>query len=135
VFLQNSEIPMIFRTYGIIFLKKNPYNMSTAPWTGFTGAGSRVYGLHLTPALASGSTAQIKPIELVSQLLISAVHRRYDGRDGWLRPGVAPTCARGRASRLSMVAHWSLSFLKPRWSVFDDVCSYGITVTSGTCLC
>jgi hypothetical protein len=46
VFLQNSEVPVIFRIYGIIFLKKNPYNMSTGLWTGSTGVGSRVYRLH-----------------------------------------------------------------------------------------
>jgi hypothetical protein len=46
VFLQNSEIPVIFGIYGIIFLEKNLYNMSTALWTGSTSAGSRVYGLH-----------------------------------------------------------------------------------------
>jgi hypothetical protein len=34
--------------------------------------------------LASGSTARIKPIELVSQLLISIVHHRSDGRARWL---------------------------------------------------
>jgi hypothetical protein len=31
VFLHNSEVPSIFGIYGVIFLKKNPEKMSTAP--------------------------------------------------------------------------------------------------------
>jgi hypothetical protein len=83
-------------------------------------------------SLATGSTTQIKLIESVSPLLISVVHHRSDG---WLRPGAAPACAHGGASRPSIAAHRSLSFLEVRWSVFDEICSYGITATRGTCLC
>jgi hypothetical protein len=58
-------------------------------------------------ALASGSTAQIDPSEPLSQLLISVVHHRSDGRGGWLqsgRRGLALTVARrGRAWRLTGV--------------------------------
>jgi hypothetical protein len=85
--------------------------------------------------LVTGSTAQIKPIEQVSQLLISTVHHWSDGWGGWLRPRAAPSHARGGTSRSSAVAHRSLSFLEPGWSVFDEVCSYGITSMRGTCLC
>jgi hypothetical protein len=44
VFLKKSEAPMIFRIYGIVFLKKKSENMSTKLWTGSTVIGSRVYG-------------------------------------------------------------------------------------------
>jgi hypothetical protein len=48
--------------------------------------------------LASRSTAQIEPSKPVSQLLISAVHHRSDGRGGCLRPGVARARACGGSS-------------------------------------
>jgi hypothetical protein len=83
-------------------------------------------------SLVTGSTAQIKLIEPVSRLLISVVHRRSDGGGGWLRPGAAPAHVRGGALWPSMVAHQSSSFLELRWSVFDEVCSYGITTARGT---
>jgi hypothetical protein len=85
--------------------------------------------------LVTGSMTQIKPIESVSQLLISVVHRRSDGGGGWLRPESASAHARGSASRPSAAARRSLSFLELRWSVFEEVCSYGITAMRGTCLC
>jgi hypothetical protein len=44
-------------------------------------------------SLATGSMAQIKPIESVSRHLISDVHHLFDGWDGWLRPGAAPARA------------------------------------------
>jgi hypothetical protein len=50
--------------------------------------------------LATGSTAQIKPNESVSRLLISAVHHRSDGWGGWLQPWAA---RHGRARRLTGV--------------------------------
>jgi hypothetical protein len=83
-------------------------------------------------SLVTGSTAQIKLIEPVSRLLISVIHRRSDGGGGWLRSGAAPAHVRGGALWPSMVAHRSSSFLELRWSVFDEVCSYGITTTRGT---
>jgi hypothetical protein len=86
-------------------------------------------------SLVTGSTSQIKPIEPVSRLLISVVHRRSDGRGGWLWPGAAPAHARGGAARPSVVTRRSSSFLEPRWSIFDEVCSYGIIAMRGTCLC
>jgi hypothetical protein len=86
-------------------------------------------------SLTTGSMAQIKPIESVSRLLISVVHHRSDGWDSWLRSGAAPAHARGGASRPSAAARWSLSFLELRWSIFVEVCSYGITTTRETCLC
>jgi hypothetical protein len=43
--------------------------------------------------------------------------------------------ARGGASRPSAVAHRRSCFLELRWSVFDEVFSYGITVMRGTRLC
>jgi hypothetical protein len=52
--------------------------------------------------LATGSMAQIKPIESVSRLLISVVHHWSNSWDGWLRPGAAPSRPRGGASRPSM---------------------------------
>jgi hypothetical protein len=52
--------------------------------------------------LATGLTARIKPIELVSQLLISTVHCWFDG---WLRPGAA--AHRGQAWRLTGVRVFS----------------------------
>jgi hypothetical protein len=67
--------------------------------------------------LATRSTAQIKQIELVSRLLISAVHHRSDGWDGWLRPTHARAHACSGTSGPSTAAHQSLSFLKLRWSV------------------
>jgi hypothetical protein len=82
--------------------------------------------------LAFGSTTQIKSSELVSRLLISTVHH---WSDDWLRSGVVPARAHGGASRPSAAAHRSTSFLELRWSVFDEVCSYGITSTRGTWLC
>jgi hypothetical protein len=86
-------------------------------------------------SLATGSMAQIKPIESVSRLVISAVHHRSDGPDSWLRSGVAPARARGSASQPSAVARWSLSFLELWLLLFDEVYSYEITTTRGTCLC
>jgi hypothetical protein len=85
--------------------------------------------------LATGSMAQIKPIESVSRLLISIVHYRSDDRDSWLRLGAVPARAHGGTSRPSAAAHRSSSFLELQWSVFNDVCSYGITAMRGTCLC
>jgi hypothetical protein len=83
--------------------------------------------------LASGSTAQIDPSELLSWFLISTVHHRSDDWDGWFRPKAAwaRARARGGVSRLSAVASQSSSFLKLRWSVFDEVCSYRIKATRG----
>jgi hypothetical protein len=83
-------------------------------------------------SLATESMALIKSSELVSRLLISAVHHRSDGRGGWLRPGAARACARGSASRPSATAHRSLSFHELRWSVSVEVCSYRITAMRGT---
>jgi hypothetical protein len=54
--------------------------------------------------LATGLTAQIKPIESVSRLRISAVHHRSNGWDGWLRLGAAWARARGSASRPNVAA-------------------------------
>jgi hypothetical protein len=85
--------------------------------------------------LATGSMAQIKPIELISRLQISVVHHRSNGWDGWLRLGAASALTHGSASRPSMAAHWSSSFLELRWSVFDEVWSYRITTMRGTRLC
>jgi hypothetical protein len=86
------------------------------------------------PASAHGSTGFIKRRSLAtgSWLLISVVHHRSDGGGGWLQPGVVRACTHGGAPRPSVAAHWSSSFLEPRWSVFDEVCSYGITATRGT---
>jgi hypothetical protein len=55
--------------------------------------------------LAFRSMAQIEPGEPLSQLLISTVHHRSDGRGGWLRPGAARARARGGASRTSAASH------------------------------
>jgi hypothetical protein len=82
--------------------------------------------------LASGSMAQIEPSELLSRLLISTVHHRSDD---WLWPGVARALARGGASRPSVAARRSSSFLELQWSIFNEVCSYGIRATRGMCLC
>jgi hypothetical protein len=108
--------------------------MFTAPWIGSTGVGSWVHesmDFIKRRLLASGSTTRIESSEPVFRLLISAVHRWSDGWGGWLWPRAAPARARGSASRLSVVAHWSSSFLELRWSVFDEVFSYGITMTRG----
>jgi hypothetical protein len=131
VFLQNSEIPAIFGIYGIIFLKKIRRICSRQRGSGppVPAHGSTDIIKHWS--LAFGSMAQIESSEPVSRLLISPVHRRSDG---WLRPGAAPAHARGGASRPSAVAHRSLSFLVLRWSIFNEVCSYGITATRGMCL-
>jgi hypothetical protein len=86
-------------------------------------------------SLASRSTTRIESSEPVSRLLISVVHHWSDGWGGCLRPGAAPARARGGASRPSAAARRSLSFLELQWLVFDEVCSYGITTTRGTCLC
>jgi hypothetical protein len=86
-------------------------------------------------SLATGSTTWIKPSESVSRLIISAVHHRSDGWDGWLRPRAARAHALSGTSRPSVVARWSLSFLELRWLVFNEVFSFGITATRGTCLC
>jgi hypothetical protein len=83
-------------------------------------------------SLASGSTTRIESSEPISHLVISAVHHRSDGRGGWLQPGAARARAHGGASRLTAAAHRSLSFLELWWSVFDEVCSYGITAMRGT---
>jgi hypothetical protein len=114
VFLQNSEVPAIFgppaSAHGSTnFIKRWP--------------------------LALGSTTQIEPSEPLSQLLISVVHHRSDDQSGWLRPGAARARARSGTSRPSAAARRSSSFLKLRWSVLDEVCSYGITAMRGTCLC
>jgi hypothetical protein len=81
-------------------------------------------------SLASGSRAQIEPSEPVSRLLISTVHHRSNGRDGWLRSGAAWARACGGVTA-SAAAHRSLSFLKLRWSVFNEVCSYRIIAMRG----
>jgi hypothetical protein len=86
-------------------------------------------------SLPSRSTAQIDPSEPLFRLLISVVHHRSGSRGGWLWPGAASARARGGASRPSVAAHRSSSFLELLWSVFDEVFSYGITATRGTCLC
>jgi hypothetical protein len=49
--------------------------------------------------------------------------------DGWLRPRTARAHAHGGVPWPSVMARWSLGFLKPWWSVFDEVFSYGITAT------
>jgi hypothetical protein len=130
--LQNSEIPAIFEIYGIIFLKKIhricPRHRGPGPSTLAHGSTDFIK----RRSLVIGSTTQIKPIEPVSRLLISVVHHRSDG---WLRPGAAPAHAHGGAPRSSAAAHRSSSFLELRWSIFDEVCFYGITATRGTCLC
>jgi hypothetical protein len=82
-------------------------------------------------SLATGYTTQIKPIESVSRLLISAVHHRSDGWHGWLRPRAAPARARDGTLRPRTAVRQSSSFLKLRWSVFDEVCCYGITAMRG----
>jgi hypothetical protein len=64
--------------------------------------------------LATRSMAQIKLIESVSQLLISALRHRSDGWDDWVRPGAAPARARSDVSRPSTTAHRSSSFLELR---------------------
>jgi hypothetical protein len=132
VFLQNSEVPVIFGIYGIIFLKKIrricPQHHGLGPPAPAHGSMNFIK----CRSLVTRSMTQIKPIELVSQLLISVVHHQSDG---WLRPGAAPARALIDASLPSTVARRSLSFLEPRWSVFDEVCSYGITAMRGTCLC
>jgi hypothetical protein len=53
-------------------------------------------------------------------------------RGGWLRPGPARVHAHCGAPWPSVAAHWSSGFLEPWWSVSDEVCSYGITMTRGT---
>jgi hypothetical protein len=95
--------------------------------------GSTDFNKHRS--LASGSTAQIELSEPVSRFLISVVQHRSNGWDSWLRQGAVQAHARGGASRSSAVAHRSSSLLELRWSVFDEVCSYGVTATRGTCLC
>jgi hypothetical protein len=82
-------------------------------------------------SLTFGLMAQIEPSEPVSQLLISVIHHRSDGRGSWLLPGAARARARGGASRPSAAAHRSSSFLELRWSVFDEVCPDGITTMRG----
>jgi hypothetical protein len=62
-------------------------------------------------SLVTGSTAQIKPIEPVSRLLISVVHHRSNSWGGWLRPGwrrlaLTAACC-GRARRLAGVRVFS----------------------------
>jgi hypothetical protein len=57
-------------------------------------------------SLASGSTAQIDPSKPLSRLLISAIHHRSDGWDGWLRPGAAPAHAFSRATMVDF--RWGL---------------------------
>jgi hypothetical protein len=58
-------------------------------------------------SLATGSTAQIKPLESVSWLLILVVYHRSNSSDGWLWPGPALAHARttrcGLARRLTRV--------------------------------
>jgi hypothetical protein len=78
--------------------------MSTAPWTGCTALahGSTDFIKHRS--LVTGSTTRIKPIESVSRLLISAIHRRSDGWGGWLALAAAH---RGRARRLTRVRVFS----------------------------
>jgi hypothetical protein len=82
-------------------------------------------------SLASGSMAQLHPSEPLSRLLISVVHHRSDGRSSWLRPGAARARARGNALLPSTMARRSSNFPELQWSVFDEVCSYGITATRG----
>jgi hypothetical protein len=105
--------------------------MSMAPWTSppVSAHGSTDFIKHWS--LAFGSMTQIKSSESVSWLLISVIHHQSDGRGGWLRPRAARAHAHGGASRPSAVARLSSNFLELRWSVFEEVCSYGITVTRG----
>jgi hypothetical protein len=46
-----------------------------------------------------------------------------------------PARAHGGASRSSAAAHRSSSFLLLRWSVLDEVCSYGISQRRGERVC
>jgi hypothetical protein len=85
--------------------------------------------------LFTGSTTRIKSIESISPLLISVVHHRFDDWDSRLRSGAVRARARGGVSPSSATAHRSSSFLELRWSGFDEICSYGIRATRGTCLC
>jgi hypothetical protein len=78
--------------------------MSIAPWTGSPAVAHESTDFIKRWSLASGSTAQIKSSESVSQLLISIVHHRSDGRGSWLRPEVA---RHGQARRLTGVRVFS----------------------------
>jgi hypothetical protein len=85
--------------------------MSTAPWIGPPVPGHGSTDFIKCRSLATGSTAQIKPIESVSRLLISVVHHRSDSWDGWLRLGrrqlaLVAEC-HGRARRLTGVRVFS----------------------------
>jgi hypothetical protein len=98
VFLLNSEVPMIFRIYGIIVLKKICRICPRHCGPGPPALDHRSTDFIKRQSLATISMAQIKPIESVSRLLISVVHHRSDDWDGWLRPGAAPPRASGGGS-------------------------------------
>jgi hypothetical protein len=113
VFLQNSEVPVIFRIYGIIFLKKICRICPRHRGPGPPAPAHRSTYFNKRQSLVTGSAAQIKPIELVTRLLISVVHRRSDGWGGWLRPGAAPA----HACSITTECGGSLEFMFPRATV------------------
>jgi hypothetical protein len=82
-------------------------------------------------SLVSGSMAWIESSEPVSLLRCLYPIGRWvvigSSQPMQESPGADPTA--------EAVRRRSSSFLELRWSIFYEVCSYGITATRGTCLC
>jgi hypothetical protein len=88
--LQKYGVLGFSRIYGIILLKKNLWNRFTAAWTRSMGPANESTGLIKRRSLATGSTARIKPSELLLLDLISTADLGADGYDGFVLDSSAP---------------------------------------------
>jgi hypothetical protein len=124
VFLQKYDVLGFSRIFGIILLKKNPWNMFTATWVGSMGPAHESTCLIKRRPLATGSTARIKPSKPFFLDLISTTDLGADGYDGFMLDSSAP--AKSGARRCHGRWRWGApsspcagSFFKPKaptWS-------------------
>jgi hypothetical protein len=91
VFLQNYGGLRFSRIFGIILLKKNPWNRFTAAWTGSMGLAHESTGLIKRWPLAIGSMARIKPSKPLFLDLISTADLGADGYDGFVLHSSTPS--------------------------------------------
>jgi hypothetical protein len=88
--LQKYDVLGFSRIFGIILLKKNPWNRFTAAWTGSMGLAHESTGLIKHQPSATGSTARIKLSEPLFLDLISTADIGVDGYDGFVLDSSSP---------------------------------------------